>query len=391
MKKLMVITSRFPYPLDKGDKLRAYHQIKQFSKKAEVHLISLTNKSVEDSSVKELKKFCKSVTVYKLNKFHSVFNVFKALFNKKPFQVALFYNRPIHKKIQQQVRDLNPNHIYCQLVRCGEYVKSEFDIPKTIDFMDVLSKGIERRISSSSFYLKKILEIEAERLKVYEHIMFEYFDNHSIISAQDQELIYHIEREAITVIPNGIDTDFFTPNSNSEKKYTLLFNGNMQYQPNVKSAVYIANEILPILHKTNPEITLLISGTSPTKEIQDLATEKVTVSGWMDDIRDAYNSSQIFIAPMQIGTGLQNKLLEAMAMKMPCISSKLANNALKATPEKEILIGNSREEYAKLVLELIENTTKRKTLEENSFRYVTSNFNWESSTKKIMEKMGLTN
>jgi polysaccharide biosynthesis protein PslH len=389
MKKLMVITSRFPYPLDKGDKLRAYHQIKQFSKHTEVHLISLTNQSIDSECINELKQFCASVSVYRLSKLESVLSMFNALVNKNPFQVALFYNNSIHKKIKRKVREINPDHIYCQLVRCAEYVKSEFDIPKTIDFMDVLSKGIERRITTSPFYLKKILEIEAERLKVYEHIMFEYFDNHSIISVQDQELIYHIKRESISVIPNGIDTNYFLPKQKAEKKYTLLFNGNMQYQPNVKSAVYIATEILPIVHKTNPEITLLISGTSPTREVQDLANERIIVSGWMDDIRDAYNSSQIFIAPMQIGTGLQNKLLEAMAMKMPCISSKLANNALKATPDEEILIGNSKEEYAKLILELIKNPAQKTSIGQNGHNYVTSNFNWESSSEKIMIKMNL--
>lgn len=391
MKKLLVITSRFPYPLDKGDKLRAFHQINEFSKKTEVHLISLTHKTIADSDKMELEKICKSVSVYKVSKLGSFVSLFKAFFGRKPFQVALFYNKALHKKIQSEIRSINPNHIYCQLVRCAEYVKEEFDIPKTIDFMDVLSKGIERRIFSSPFYLKKLLEIEAERLKIYEHLMFDYFDTHSIISSQDQELIYHKQRDSISVIPNGIDTEYFSPSVGSVKKHTLLFNGNMQYQPNVKSAVYIVEHILPLIHVTNPEVTLLISGTSPTQKVKELESDKVTVSGWMDDIRDAYNASEIFIAPMQIGTGLQNKLLEAMAMKMPCISSKLANNALKATPGKEILIGNKKEEYAKLVIELIENSKKKIQIAEAGREYVKSTFNWEVSSNKLIEKMGLIN
>ena len=256
--------------------------------------------------------------------------------------------------------------------------------------MDVLSKGIQRRISSSPFYLKRLLRVEAERLKTYENIMYEYFDNHTIISLQDQELIYQTERENIAIIPNGIDTEFFNPNDNSEKKHELLFNGNMQYEPNVKSAIYIVNNILPLVQKKYPNTKLLISGTSPTKEVLNLQSDTVTVSGWMDDIRDAYNQAQIFIAPMQIGTGLQNKLLEAMAMKMPCVTSKLANNALKATPGKEILIGNSREEYAQLIIELLENDFKKNEIGENGQRYVQSNFNWQSSTKKLLTEMGLS-
>ncbi len=385
----MVITSRFPYPLDKGDKLRAYHQIKELAKECEVHLVSLSNKNIHEKDKNELEKICKSVSIYKLNKLQSVLSLFGALFNKKPFQVALFYNKNIHKKIKKKTREINPNHIYCQLIRCAEYVKDEFDIPKTIDFMDVLSKGIERRISTSPFYLKKILETEAERLKIYENIMFEYFDNHAIISLQDQELIYHVKREEIAIIPNGIDTHFFSPDSKIKKKYTLLFNGNMQYQPNVKSAIYIVTHILPLVKEKIPGVSLLISGTSPTKEVQELASDAVTVSGWMDDIRDAYNQAIIFIAPMQIGTGLQNKLLEAMAMEMPCVTSKLANNALNAKTNDEILIGNSKEEYAELIIKLINDSSKREALGKNGQTYVRNNFNWETSTKKLLESMGL--
>ena len=389
MKKMMVITSRFPYPLDKGDKLRAYHQIKELAKECEVHLVSLSNKNIHEKDKNELEKICKSVSIYKLNKLQSLLSLFGALFNKKPFQVALFYNKNIHKKIKKKTREINPNHIYCQLIRCAEYVKDEFDIPKTIDFMDVLSKGIERRISTSPFYLKKILETEAERLKIYENIMFEYFDNHAIISLQDQELIYHVKREEIAIIPNGIDTHFFSPDSKIKKKYTLLFNGNMQYQPNVKSAIYIVTHILPLVKEKIPGVLLLISGTSPTKEVQELASDAVTVSGWMDDIRDAYNQAIIFIAPMQIGTGLQNKLLEAMAMEMPCVTSKLANNALNAKTNDEILIGNSKEEYAELIIKLINDSSKREALGKNGQTYVRNNFNWETSTKKLLESMGL--
>jgi len=389
MKKLVVITSRFPFPLDKGDKLRAYHQIKELAKSMEVHLISVTNSSVPESDKKVLENLCASVTIHKLNKIGLVWSLFKSLFNKKPFQVALFYNKVIHNKISKQIKELNPNHIYCQLIRCAEYVKDEYDIRKTIDFMDVLSKGIERRITSSSFYFKKLLKIEAERLKVYEHIMFEYFDNHSIISLQDQELIYHTKRENITIIPNGIDSDFFKPDANLVKKYTLLFNGNMQYQPNVKSAQYIVEHVLPIVIAKYPEANLLISGTSPTKEVLALASESVTISGWIDDIRDAYNSAHIFIAPMQIGTGLQNKLLEAMAMKMPCVTSKLANNALNATPGNEILIGNSKEEYAQLIINLIENNNMSSEIGKAGQDYVCQNFNWASSVRKLKETMNL--
>ncbi len=389
MKKVVFITSRFPFPLDKGDKLRAYYQLKEMSKSCDIHLISISREKVNPQQLAELEKYCTSISVHSLSIFQSFFGLIWALLRGKPFQVGLFYNRGIKTRISKEIRDIEPDHIYCQLIRAAEYAKDEFSIPKTIDFMDVLSKGIERRIASSPFYLKRLLEIEAQRLKIYENIMFEYFDNHSIISSQDQELIYHTQRNNITIIPNGIDTAYFSPDLEVEKKYNFLFNGNMQYQPNVTSAIYIAQKIMPLVWKTHPEATLLISGTSPTQEVKNLANHQIVVSGWMDDIRDAYNSAQVFIAPMQIGTGLQNKLLEAMAMNLPSVTSKLANNALKAIHNETILIGKSKEEYAKLMCDLLDNQALRQEIGRKGKRYVSANFDWENTTKKLMKTMGL--
>lgn len=389
MSKLAIITSRFPYPLDKGDKLRAYHQIKELSKYQSITLFCLTDEKVNEENYKELAKYCDEINVYTLSKFTILINLALSLFSKKPIQVGYFYSRKYHKKIHEKIKEIKPDHIYCQLVRCAEYVKNEFHIPKTIDYMDTLSKGMERRVPASNFYLRPLLKMEANRLKNYESVLFDYFDHHTIISKQDQELVFLENREKIHVIPNGIDIEYFKPQE-KQKKYTLLFNGNMQYEPNVVSAVFIAKEILPIIHRTHPDVNLLISGTSPTKEVLALESDKITISGWLKDIRDAYNSAEIFIAPMQIGTGLQNKLLEAMAMKMPCVTSKLANNALNANPDKEILIGNTKEEYASLIIKLLEDDNLKKIIAENGYRYITSTFNWVTSTQKLNQIINST-
>ena len=105
----------------------------------------------------------------------------------------------------------------------------------------------------------------------------------------------------------------------------------MSYPPNINAVVYIAEQIMPIIIKQIPNVKFLIAGATPTNDVKNLQSDNIHVTGWLDDIRDAYNESKVFLAPLQIGTGLQNKLLEAMAMKIPCITSSLANNAIGAT------------------------------------------------------------
>ena len=197
-------------------------------------------------------------------------------------------------------------------------------------------------------------------------------------------LIYHPDQKKIFIIPNGVDTDYFK----SEKKVKtsdLLFNGNMSYPPNVDCVLYIAEKILPEIQKKYPEIKMLISGANPAKKVTDLSKKNkaVTVSGWMDDIREAYDSSEIFLAPMQIGTGVQNKLLEAMSMEIPCITSDLANNGLGAEHGKNILIGNSPSEIAIHIDKLLSDKQFAATVGSAGREFVCSRYNWKSATAKL--------
>ena len=387
--KIGVLLSRFPFPLEKGDKLRAYHQIKQLAKENEIYLCCVSDKTVEPSHFEQLKPYCKDIKIIKLSKLTIILNLIKGLlFSKLPLQVAYFFKKSAKHSVIHFFRNHKVDHIYCQLIRVSEYVKDVNDIPKTLDYMDVLSKGMERRIEKSKAYLRPFVRIEASRLKKYEHFIFSSFQNKTIISEQDRDLIIHAQNQSIIIIRNGVDLDFFSPKK-SDKKFDLLFTGNMSYAPNVDGVTLLVEEILPELWKKNPSITLAIAGASPNSKVQKLVQKNVTVTGWVDDIRDYYASSKLFIAPMQIGTGLQNKLLEAMAMQIPCITSPLANNALEATHRDNILISNSVQEYVMAILELLENQKLANNIAQNGHEFVRCNYDWKSTTNQL-EKLFLT-
>ncbi len=383
--KILVLLSRFPYPLEKGDKLRVFHQIKELSKKHEIILYALSDEKVAKKSIEILSKYCSTIEVMRLRKISIYWNLLiKLLFTNKSLQVTYFYNKKAQKKIDECLIKHKPDHIYCQLIRVTEYVRHS-KIKKTMDYMDALARGMERRIEDAPFYLKWFLKIETNRLKRYEHFIFNDFDNKIIISEQDRDLIVNINNEKITIVPNGVDYEIYH-RKETPKEYDLIFTGNMAYPPNVDSVVYLVNNVMPLVWKEKPEIKLVIVGAKPSAKVLKLKSERVIVTGWVDDISIYYSRSKIFIAPMQIGTGLQNKLLEAMAMKLPCITSPLANNALGATHNENILIGNSELEYKQHILNLVENENHRKKIAENGYQYVKENFTWEGSTA-ILEKL----
>jgi polysaccharide biosynthesis protein PslH len=379
--RLLFILPRVPYPTEKGDKLRAFHQIKQLSKHHEIILCALNDGDLHEDAIPVLKKYVKAIHIIPISKISIGFNLVKSLFSKKPFQVGYFYTDSSAAQIHKLIREYKPDHIFCQLIRVAEYVKG-INIPKTLDYQDVFSKGVERRLATAPFYLKPFLKIEYNRLLQYESDAFEAFDNKIIISAPDRDLIPHPGRSKIVVVANGVDTDFFRPRD-SEKIYDLVFTGNMGYPPNIKSAEYLVNEILPMVLPQKQGLRLLIAGASPHLSVLALKSQQVEVSGWVPDMRECYASARVFIAPMQIGTGLQNKLLEAMAMKIPCITSPLAFAALNAREGVDILVAKTPAEYASHIMMLLNNPEKAAQIAQNGYDFVHRTFNWETETEKI--------
>ncbi|MBL4667961.1 MAG: glycosyltransferase [Flavobacteriales bacterium] len=383
--KIFVLLSRFPYPLEKGDKLRVFNQIKELSKNHEIILCALTVEKVAQSSIDILSKYCSSIEVVKLSKIKIYLNLLKCLlFTNKSLQVAYFYNSDAQKKIDSYLLKYEPDHIYCQLIRVTEYVRKS-NIKKTLDYMDALARGMERRIEDAPFYLKWFLKIETDRLKRYEHFIFNDFDSHTIISEQDRKLIVNVNNDEIVIVKNGVDYETYK-HGEANKEYDLIFTGNMGYPPNVDSVVYLVNNVMPLVWKQQPDIKLAIVGAQPVAKVLKLKSEKVVVTGWVEDISEYYSKSKVFIAPMQIGTGLQNKLLEAMAMKLPCITSQLANNALGAIHNKNILIGNNPTEYTQHIIRLMDDVNLQKELAQKGHQFVKENYTWEANTS-ILEKL----
>ncbi|MCK9204395.1 MAG: glycosyltransferase [Bacteroidales bacterium] len=379
--RLFFLLPRVPYPTEKGDKLRAFHQIKHLSKHHEIILCALNDGVLHEDAIQVLKKYVKAIHIIPISKATIFFNLIQIFFSWKPLQVGYFYNASSSRKVRKLIDHYQPDHIFCQLIRVAEYVK-DVPIPKTIDYQDVFSKGVERRLATAPFYLKPFLKIEYKRLLRYEHLVFEAFDNKIIISEPDRDLIPHPDRKKIVVVANGVDTDFFKPEE-KEKKFDLVFTGNMGYPPNINSAEFLVHEILPRVLPHKPDLRLMIAGANPHLRVMVLKSPQVEVSGWVPDMRECYAEARIFIAPMQIGTGLQNKLLEAMAMQIPCITSPLAFQALKAREGEDILVAQTPDEYAHHILNLLNDPEKARQIAKNGYDFVHKNFNWETETAKI--------
>lgn len=387
--KLVIVLSRFPYPIDKGDKLRAFYQLRDLSEKWDIYLHCISEVEIDEASKRVVANFCKELHVHRLNKLLIYLNCGVQLLGNKPFQVAYFFQRHIQKKIQLSLQEVRPDHIFCQLIRASEYVKNYHHCSKTLDYMDALSEGIKRRISTVPLLLRFLFRSEWKRLMRYENLVFDYFEKHTIISEQDKNLIAHPHKNTIDIIPNGVGEHFFNYNLENTPKYELVFVGNLNYPPNISAVNFIAKEILPLSVKKGHYWKILIAGADPSKEILQLVSKNIEISGWVDDIRTNYSAGKIFIAPMFIGTGLQNKLLEAMAMGLPCITTGLAKNALKSDGN-QLIEANNSEEFVLHIEQLLNQTSFYEEVSKRNKEYVHQHFNWKTINTQLSELMLLS-
>ena len=236
------------------------------------------------------------------------------------------------------------------------------------------------------------LHFEFKMLRSSEYKAFSIFDALTIISEVDSEAIPHKKNGEIHIVPNGVDFDYFkvdslqftvdsaTQSGGSQlPTYDLVFCGNMAYAPNVDAARYLVHDIMPLVWSRIPSATLLLAGADPKPSVRSLASKLVTVSGRLDDIRTAYASSTLFVAPMRLGSGLQNKLLEAMAMHLPCVTTSIAATPLGAVPDEHIMVGDTPAALADAIVSLLESPHLRNRIAEEGNRYVTSHYSWSSA------------
>ena len=386
--KILVMSSRIPFPLEKGDKLRLFHQLKHLSEEHEVILCCLSSKDATPAQREALSPWVHELHVYRLSWMRRLWRMAWAWASDKPFQVVWF----TEPRIQRQIRDLAarcaPDVIYGQLVRCAEYVKDLHEVPKVLDYMDALSAGMHRRANNETGLVMKpyqwLLRTEGTRLARYESRVFDYFDGATIISRNDRLLIPHGDRDRIELVPNGVDLSAFSPaESAPEGDPVLLFTGNMSYAPNVDAAHHLVEHILPLVK--HPGVRVVLAGAQPKASVQALASDRVTVTGWVDDIAAEYRAATLFVAPLRIGTGLQNKVLEAMATEVPCVLSPHAFAPLNLPSTGHAVVCQDAAAFAEAVDDLLGASAEARDMARRAKLSIEGQFAWRTHSQTLSE------
>lgn len=378
--RILVLLSRFPYPLDKGDKLRAYFQIRELSKRHEVALCALTRGDVRPEALAALTPFCKQIEVLHLRPHEALMGVARSGLFGAPFQTGVFYSARLHSELRGVVREFRPQCGLFQLVRTAPYAK-DLDLDVTLDYMDALSWGTRGIAQYEGGARGQIRANEAARLSTYERAVRETVRGATIISEQDRDRLDPSIRDTVSVVPNGVDLEAFSPRA-TPKHHDILFAGNMSYPPNVAAASTLALEVLPTICKKRPQTTLAIAGVHPSPAVKRLASSAVHVTGWVESMPSCYASARVFVAPMSLGSGMSNKVLQALAMGMPCVTTREIARAIKA-PKDCLRVGANVNEIADMTLEILANERVAKDLGAAGRAFVEKHYQWSDASRLL--------
>jgi len=247
--------------------------------------------------------------------------------------------------------------------------------------MDAFSLGAKRRGEEVSNPIEKIFwKKEYKRLRQYEEDIYAKFDNHTIISERDRVKIFGDRDRPVDIITNGIEV---SPPVDLISKYDIGFLGNLGYFPNQRAVEYLMERIMPRLWEQYPELTVLIGGINPTAKMLSYSSDKVKITGYIDRMADAYRDLKIMVAPIFQGSGLQNKLLEAMAARAPCVTTSNVNASLRAIPDIHLLIANDEAAFCNAIELLLRDRSHRKQLVDAAYSFVKERYDWNVSNQKL--------
>jgi glycosyltransferase involved in cell wall biosynthesis len=249
-----------------------------------------------------------------------------------------------------------------------------------------MSLVLERTLRSShSLKQRLVARVELARTRRYEAALGHRFDRMVVTSPDDAGALQALAPTAnLRVIPNGVDLEHFRPLDGPREPATLVFSGKMSYHANVTAVRYFVDAILPLIRRTHPSVRVRIIGSNPPKTITALASDPaITVTGYVADVPSALAGATLAICPVTVKVGIQNKVLEAMAMGIPVVSTEAGAAGLAATPGRDLLVADTPASFAEQVGRMLDDSVARDALARAGRSYVEAEHRWEVAARRL--------
>jgi sugar transferase (PEP-CTERM/EpsH1 system associated) len=385
-------------------RVRPYNLIRSLT--ARGHRVTLmTLISGEEDDVAELKDYCHQLYAYDLPTWRSFYNALTAIPTSTPLQAVYCWQPALANQSTKIIKNGNKKASYDVIhiehlrgARYGLHLKKHLNslglqVPLVWDSVDCITHLFYQAAARSQKKASRWLtRFELGRTRAFERYLIGQFDRVLVTSQVDQQALLSLASSvspppSISVLPNGVDLSYFTPDGSiSREEAALVVSGKMSYHANVTMVLVLVNEILPLVWARKPEVKLWIVGKDPSNQIKNLARDPaITVTGSIDDIRPYLRAATIAVAPIQYGAGIQNKVLEAMACGTPVICTSQAVSALEARPGQDLLAADQPAEFAETILALLDDREQQHKFGAAGRQYVERHHNWDHIAASLEE------
>jgi sugar transferase (PEP-CTERM/EpsH1 system associated) len=387
---LLYLVHRIPYPPNKGDKIRSYHLLRYLADRYHVHLGTFVDDASDWQYVDTVKQMCASTHFAALDPLKARVRSLGALATSGVLSVDYYRNAGLQEWVSRTMREQDIGRVLVFSSPMAQYVMDYPHARRIIDFVDIDSDKWRQYAEKKRWPMSWLYGHEARQLLAYERHVAQRFDASLFVSQPEAEMFRKLAPESsarIGYFSNGVDTDYFAPsaglvNPYADGKPAIVFTGAMDYWPNVDAVQWFADEVFPSVSQAHADAQFYIVGARPSAQVQALAARPgVHVTGTVPDVRPYIAHARVAVAPLRIARGIQNKVLEAMAMARPVVVSPQALEGIAAEPGRDIVLAQDAGQYISAVNALL--SAADTTIGPAARKKVVDLYGWASNLSRV--------
>lgn len=390
MGDILFLSQRIPYPPDKGDKIRSWRALSHLAKHHRIHLGTFIDDPDDYRHVQLMENICQSVHIARLTPVLARIRSLKALFTGAPLSLPYFHNKALASWVDQTLKTRDIDAVFVFSSAMAQYVLNLPQPPRRflMDFVDVDSEKFRQYASERGFLSKVIYTREAKKLLAFDRQVAARADVSFFVSEAEANLFRRLAPEASTrtrALSNGIDTDYFDPGLVSSSKAdiedfgpgpNIIFTGRMDYKPNVDAVCWFSEHVLPGILTQKPQARFIIAGAAPTPAVTALALDPaIRVTGRVEDMRPWLAHADLAVAPMAIGRGIQNKVLEAAAMARPVLTTPEGLEGIDLEPDKHLFVAQGAQDFIEKSVSIL-NSSQSQVAGQAARAYLKDHYSW---------------
>lgn len=390
MEDLLFLAHRMPYPPDKGDKIRSWHMLRHLARRWHVHLGAFVDDPADWAHAAVLKGVCADMCLRPLHPRTGKLRALTGLATGQALTLPYYQDADMDRWVRAKLAaGMRAVVVYSSAM--ARYVMHAQGPRRIMDFVDIDSDKWRQYAPTKAWPLSWLYAREARKLLEWERQVARAFDASLFVSEAEARDFRHLAPESAAKVGhfnNGVDTEYFSPDQVFDPPLpghgpSLVFTGAMDYWPNVDAVVWFAREVLPLVRKAVPDACFHIVGSRPAAAVQALAGDGVEVTGRVPDVRPYLAHAAMVVAPLRIARGIQNKVLEGMAMAKAVVATPQALEGIAAQVGKEVLVGGDAVTQAALVVELLKAPATAGEVGRAARRRVAADYTWASNLARL--------